>query len=412
MIVRKLCASLLALLVLIAAPVPAFGNDAAPAPAEEQDRRILVMLKLSASHYRAGADYGGGSYADAVGQAARTRLARKIARDHHLKLVDNWPMQLIGVDCVIMLVPDDRPLDRVTAELSALPGVAWSQPMNQFHMEGASRDAHNDRLYAAQPAARSWRLANLHRVATGRGVSIAVVDSQIDADHPDLAGQIVTEANFVTDKRMIAERHGTGVAGVIAAHANNAVGIAGVAPDARVMGLRACWETRAASDTVCDSISLAKALTFAIERKADIINLSLSGPNDRLIATLVAIALARGSTVVAAVDQDRADNGFPASVRGVIPVADEALSAPRPGVYIAPGLDIPTTEPGGKWNLVNGSSYAAAHVTGLIALVREVDRTRGQRGPLAAELGRPGAIDACAVLSRASRVEENCQTRN
>ena len=190
------------------------------------------------------------------------------------------------------------------------------------------------------------------------------------------------------------------------------MGIAGVAPGARVMGLRACWEARGTETTMCDSISLAKALTYAIERRADIINMSLSGPNDRLLATLIGIAMSRGIAIVAAVDQSRADNGFPASIRGVIPVADESLSAPRAGVYIAPGLDVPTTEPGGKWYLVNGSSYAAAHVSGLVALIEQVNHGRGMQKVTTA-LGRSGAIDACAALSRATAgIDGRCATRN
>lgn len=406
----KVRARLVGLLAILLLGLTSAVTAEVSADQPDTNRRILVMLKLGATHYRAGADYGGSGYADAVGNAARRRMAEKIAREHHLRFVENWPMQVIGIDCVIMIVPDERPLEQVTAELSRLPGVAWSQPMNEFHMEGGPT-SHNDRLYQAQPAARRWRLAALHKVATGQGVTIAVVDSGIDADHPDLNGQISTEQNFAPD-RLVPERHGTGVAGVIAAHANNSVGIAGVAPGARVMGLRACWETRTPGKTVCDSISLAKALTYAIERRADVINMSLSGPNDRLIATLIGIANSRGSTVVAAVDGNRADNGFPASVKGVIPVADESLSAPRSGVYIAPGLDIPTTEPGGKWDLVNGSSYAAAHVSGLVALVRQVERS-GNRGTVAAALGRSGTIDACAVLTRATPLaEDRCTPTN
>ncbi len=401
-----------ALLMLgIGAVTARAGFAATPTEApREDDRRILVMLKLGPTHYRPGADYGGSGYGDAIGQAARRRLAERIASEHHLKLVDNWAMQIVGVDCVIMTVPDDRPLERVTSELSALPTVAWSQPLNTFHLESAPHDRvasrPNDRLYPAQPAATRWRLADLHKLATGRGVTIAVVDSRIDTAHPDLSGQIASASNFVDDNRRAAERHGTGIAGIIAARTNNQVGIAGVAPGARLLGLRACWEANVNERAVCDSISLARALSFAIERRANIINLSLSGPDDRLIETLIRIALSRGSTVVVAVDDNRPDNGFPASVRGVIPVADESLSGNRTGVYIAPGTAVPTTEPGGKWDLVDGSSYAAAHVSGLVALVQQVNRAKGH-GNLATNLGRSGRIDACAVLTRAASVTED-----
>ncbi len=413
----KLRIAIAALLTFGVGLMPAHAeSESAPTAAQrEDDRRILVMLKLGPTHYRPGADYGGSGYGDSIGQAARRRLAERIASEHHLKLVDNWAMQIVGVDCVIMTVPDDRSLESVTDELSTLPTVAWSQPLNKFHLESAPHDRTsnrpNDRLFRAQPAAIRWRLADLHRMATGRGVTIAVVDSRIDAAHPDLSGQIARVANFVDDNRRGAERHGTGIAGIIAARTNNQVGIAGVAPGARVLGLRACWERSADERAICDSISLARALSYAIENHANVINLSLSGPDDRLIETLIRIAMSRGSTVVVAVDEARADNGFPATVPGVIPVADESLSSNRAGVYIAPGTAVPTTEPGGKWDLVDGSSYAAAHVSGLVALVQQVNRANG-RPNLAGSLGRSGPIDACAVLTRAASVTEDRCAQN
>jgi subtilisin family serine protease len=143
-------------------------------------------------------------------------------------------------------------------------------------------------------------------------------------------------------------------------------------------------------------LSLAKALHFALDRKAQIINLSLSGPRDRLLQALIDLALERRTAVVAAFDPARPDGGFPASQPGVVAVADEALRTVPRSVYRAPGQDVPTTQPGGTWTLVNGSSYAAAHVSGLLALVRE---RRGPRAILAlARDGRNGPVDACATL--------------
>ena len=168
------------------------------------------------------------------------------------------------------------------------------------------------------------------------------------------------------------------------------------------MGLRACWQVRgsASAPTVCDSFSLAKALYFAISQGAEVINLSLSGPNDRLLRELIRTALAHGSAVVAAFDNKRADGGFPASVPGVIAVSDVSLAASRGRVYTAPGRDVPTTQPGGRWFLVNGSSYAAAHVSGLVALIRQ--RRSSATLSLVSERTWGGPIDACATLVKAA----------
>ena len=381
------------------------AESAAAAPS-----RVMVMLRLGAEHYRAGGDYGG-SYGDAMGEKARLRLARKIAREHGLSVVESWPMQLVGVDCVVMEVRDGRPPNVVSAELTSLPGVAWSQPLNEFNMQGGAagqggRPAYNDRLTLAQP----WHLAPLHRRATGKGVTIAIIDSQIDTSHPDLAGQIAASRDFAAPGHPAAERHGTGVAGIIGARPGNGMGIAGVAPGARILGLRACWERPLGGTTVCDTLSLAKALTFAIENRANIINLSLTGPADRLLAGLIDLGVARGITIVAAVDARNPRASFPAFVSGVVPVAAARLSAGEPAVYIAPGQDVPTTEPEGKWSVVSGSSFAAAHVSGLAALLRQLSGS-GRSTSAAALLGPRGLIDACALVGRASRLDvPSCET--
>jgi subtilisin family serine protease len=390
-----------------AAPTPsAPGGETALGP------RIMVMLRLGAEHYRAGNSYGG-DYGDPMGQEARLRVARKIARDHRLTLVENWPMQIVGVDCVIMAVSDGRSAEAAAAEVAKERRVAWSQPVNAYEALGSSPANYNDRLSAAQPAVALWHLSSLHHFSTGRGQVIAIVDSRIDTTHPDFAGQTINIQNFVPGNLALAERHGTGVAGIIAARANNSLGIAGVAPDAHILGLRACWERTAGGATVCDTLTLAKAMTFALEHNADVVNLSLTGPPDRLLAALITIGIARGVTIVAAVDQSHPGKSFPSSVVGVIAVGDERLSPREPSVYIAPGKDIPTTEPEGKWSLVNGSSYATAHVSGLAALLRQLSRHAGAGLAAANAMGPVGVIDACAAVARVSALDPvDCRSRN
>ncbi len=380
----------------------ALGCGAAPVSAQKAEppddrRQILVLLRLPAQHYRLNADYGG-SYGDDLTQSARRRIAKRIARHHGLALVDDWPMPLLGLDCFIMAVPEGETAETAAAQVSRDSGVDWAQPMHRYQVQG-QEPTHNDPLFPAQPVAREWRLADLHQLATGRGVTVAVIDSRIDAGHPDLAGQVATMQDFAPDHPAGPEQHGTGVAGIIAAKADNGLGIAGVAPRAQLMGLRACWQSLAHPPaSVCDSLSLAKALHFAIEHNAQVINLSLSGPQDMLLGRLIDVGLRRGATVVAAFDRSQPDGGFPASQPGVIAVADDALAASSLKVYTAPGNDIPTTEPGGRWYLVNGSSYAAAHVSGLIALMRERRAHGGGPFALVSARAEGGAIDACATL--------------
>ncbi len=374
------------------------GARAQPGAAIEPDRRVLVMLRLVPEHHRPGGDYGD-SYGDGVARGELRRTAGRIAKAHGLTLLDDWPMPLLGLDCFVMAAPDGRSATDVAASLSSDPGVSWSEPMQVYHAEGRIA-SHNDPLYPIQPAAREWRLADLHEHATGRNVTVAVIDSMVDRAQPDLVGQVRISENFVPGRPSGPESHGTGVAGIVAAKADNGVGIAGVAPQARLMALRACWQTSAA--TVCDTLSLAQALEFAVEHRAEIINLSLAGPPAPLLGKLLDAALARGVVVVSAFDRDLPRGGFPSSHPGVVSVVAESPLAIPSGAFAAPGRDVPTTEPGARWALVNGSSYAAAHVSGLFALMRERRRAPGLS--LALVTARSGgAIDACATLMRASR---------
>ncbi len=393
----------------------AAGSPPAVAPARDaatSDRRILVMLHMPPEHYRPTSDYGaGGGYGDAAAAQARKRLAARLARENGLQLVGNWPMPILGIDCVVMIVPEGRSVDSVAEHMSHLASVDWSQPMHEFETQGAN-PAHNDRLFAAQPAAQEWQLADLHRMATGRGVRVAVVDSEVDETHPDLRGRVIDNRDFVGGEPPGGEAHGTGVAGIIGARADNAVGIAGVAPGADLMGLRACWQKPGQGGTVCDTLSLARALTYAIEHRAGVINLSLTGPRDPLLTRLVEAGLQRGAAVVAAVDP-RTNGGFPASIPGVIAVAQEGLAAGSPGVYNAPGRDVPTTEPGGRWYLVSGNSYAAAHVSGLMALMRQFQGSKATQRLFVSSRDGGGLIDACRTLVRAAgQAAQRCQASN
>ncbi len=102
--------------------------------------------------------------------------------------------------------------------------------------------------------------------------------------------------------------------------------------------------------------------------------MSLSGPDDPLLGRLLDVAEEHGITIVAAFDPALPGGGFPASHSGVVAVVDEGSEATVAGIFGAPGRDIPTTQPHGGWFFVNGSSFAAAHVSGLFALLRERNR--------------------------------------
>ncbi|MDR7048591.1 subtilisin family serine protease [Duganella sp. 3397] len=397
--------------------LPVGGADHADADGagDPNQRQLLVMLRLPATHYRPDATYGG-RYMDDNGNGARRRRAEALARQHGLTVVEGWAMSLLGIDCYVMQYGDHADPQLLIEQLSRDPQVEWAQSVARFDgmaqvPDSAAADA-ADALYQVQPAARYWHVADLHRYATGREVRVAVIDSGIDGEHPDLAGQLAVNTNFVDAGPPPPELHGTAVAGIIAARSGNG-GIVGVAPRAKLMGLRACWQTNNAR-TRCNSFTLSKALNYAILNNAKIINLSLSGPPDKLLDRLLDVALERGISVVGAVDPQDSGPAFPASHRGVMAVA----SQPRPGMapstknsattgLLAPGNDIPTTSPGARWAFVNGSSYAAAHVSGMLALLEELrpDASPTQLRTMLqpADMVKTANIDACATISRLIR---------
>jgi subtilisin family serine protease len=400
--------SLLLLLSLCAVACARLDRvTAMPVDDGSAERQVLVMLRLAPPHFRPDVDYGG-TYDARVGGSARRRIAEAIASQYSLTITNDWPMPALGVDCFVMQAASNASLPRLVEQLSLDPRVESAQSMNLFRVL-----AHNDPLYPLQPSAKLWHLAELHKITTGRHVRVAQLDTGVELDHPDLAGRVAVARNFVDGQKDVAEAHGTAVAGIIAARADDGLGIAGIAPEAQLMALRACWQERADA-AICSSFTLAKALQFALDENVQVVNLSLGGPRDRLLERLLDAAMTRGTTVVAAADPAVRDGGFPASHRGVLAVASDDAHDVGVGVLLGPGRDIPTTIVGRKWGLVAGSSYAAAHLTGLVALLRELApnlRPQQIREALAAQAipslagdGRHVIVDACAAVARIAGV--------
>jgi len=304
-----------------------------------------------------------------------------------------------------MEAPESLAMGRLVEDLALDARVEWVQSMNLFHLL-----SHNDPLFPIQPTAKLWHLAEIHQIASGKNVRVAAIDSGVERDHPDLRGRVAIARDFVDGRDAVAEVHGTAVAGIIAARADDGVGIVGVAPQVVLMALRACWETPADGNlAVCSSFTLAKALQFALDQNAKVINLSLGGPRDRLLRRLLDVAMTRGVVIVAAADPDSRDGGFPASVTGVLAVAaDDAHDLPA-AILVAPGRDVPTTLPGHRWGLVSGSSFAAAQMAGLVALLldlapdqkpQQIRETLANSEATASSPDRHAIVDACAAVAR------------
>jgi len=160
---------------------------------------------------------------------------------------------------------------------------------------------------------------------------------------------------------------------------DNATGITGVAPDAKLIALKGCWPDQADSmAAVCNSLTLALAVNAAIKANVNILNMSLTGPEDPLLALLLNKAIQKGIIVVAAnADVEKKENeGFPASLKNVIAVQSlvqsQTPSQVQATVVNAPGEKVLTTLPHGTYDFISGSSIAAAEVSGIIALLLEL----------------------------------------
>jgi subtilisin family serine protease len=243
---------------------------------------------------------------------------------------------------------------------------------------------------------------------------------------------VVEQANFA-EGAFEGEVHGTSIAGVIAATPDNGIGIYGVAPEAELLAIRAC---RAAGlgkpDGVCTSDGLARGIDHALLQGARVINLSVGGPADLLLPRLIDRAVELGTVVVAAAGNagPGAPALYPAALPKVIAVTaidakhDLYLKATR-GEFIAlaaPGVEIMTTMPGEQFNVFSGTSMAAAHVSGVVALLLQLSPRTSPEDvqrileETAEDLGVPGKdrlfgsgrIDACRAVRRASVSALSC----
>jgi subtilisin family serine protease len=267
----------------------------------------------------------------------------------------------------------------VLAKLQLDPRVADAQAMNEFRTLDQpginAATALLDPYSHLQRAAARIGLDTAQKFASGRGVRIAVIDTGIDDSHPDLLGRIESTGNFVNSdvRQFRRDRHGTAVAGTIAANSGNGAGIRGVAPESQLIGLKACWEVAHDGSAACNSLTLAAAMESAIRRRVNVINLSLTGPTDRLLAGLVQKALEAGILVVGAIEEGAAapQCGFPGGVAGVIAVVNADLPTSNLQAVAAPGNEVLTLTPGGHYDYVSGVSISTAMVSGVVALLLE-----------------------------------------
>jgi len=331
-----------------------------------------------------------GSYRRYKGYSSSTwsrNIASRLAEQYHLKIQTEWPISTLGVQCVVYEIPNDRSVDDVLESLTHNKLIESAQRMERFNVHTANLSGlESGNTYSdvnPQFNRLPLRLTNVHQMTTGKGVLIALIDTGVDIHHPDLEDRILSTHNLISrlSGSFNNDVHGTAVAGVIVARANNQTGSIGIAPDARLVAFKACWPTKQGGfQATCNSLSLAMAINQAIRMDVDIINLSLSGPPDPLVERLINQALAKEIIVVAAdhLGDQSEQQSFPASLdHGIAALhltatVDTRVSRHQKSIAV-PSANILTTLPHGRYQRVSGCSIATAQVTAIVALLLEVN---------------------------------------
>ncbi|MEU5219796.1 type VII secretion-associated serine protease mycosin [Streptomyces sp. NPDC020807] len=263
-------------------------------------------------------------------------------------------------------------------------------------MPATTAPAHADTIRERQWGLEALHTAEAWRTTKGEGVTVAVLDTGVDADHPDLAGSVLPGKDLIGFGAEAGDRswarHGTAMAGIIAGHGHgpgDGSGVLGIAPGARVLPVRVILEgTDKARDKARKTrgTALAQGIRWATDHGADVINLSLgddskSAHPDEGEDAAVQYALAKGVSVVASAGNggEKGDRiSYPAAYPGVIAVTavdrygtHASFSTRRWYATVsAPGVDIAIADPDRRYYEGWGTSAAAAFVSGAVALVR------------------------------------------
>ncbi|GAA3344404.1 type VII secretion-associated serine protease mycosin [Amorphoplanes nipponensis] len=266
--------------------------------------------------------------------------------------------------------PDIRP-----AATSAAP-LAFASPLTE------PEPLLGDSVRAEQWHIKTLNLAGAWTYASGAGITVAVIDSGVDAGHKDLQGQVLPGLDLVDsggdgDTDLVG--HGTTVSAIIAGRSDDAAGVVGIAPKAKILPVRVLDR----ENRYDDALIVAKGVRWAVDHGARVINLSLGGNGSSpALAAALDYAFAKDVVVVACTGNASASASsgvwYPAREPGVIAVAgmekdgDVLWSGSITGketVVTAPATQLVGARPGGYWR-VQGTSFAAPMVSGTAALVR------------------------------------------
>jgi len=329
-----------------------------------------------------------------------TTEADALARRHGLERIASENFPLLGGTIGLFRIIDRRPVETARRELAADGSVRSVQFNFRYFLQDQKKPLTEGD--AAQYAVAQLKLPQAHQLARGMNVTIAVIDSGVDAKHPELANSVADSFDALGSKEG-PHVHGTGIAGAIVAHAR----LMGSAPEARLLAIRAFGVGSKGAEST--SYVILRGLDYAAVHGAQIINMSFAGPKDPLIERAVAATAARGILMVAAAGNAGAKSPplYPAANPNVIAVSgtdaqEKLFTASNRGNHIAiaaPGADIFLPAPDEKYQITSGTSFSAAYISGVAALLLERNPAlkpgdvRAILMKTASDLGAPGRDD-------------------
>jgi hypothetical protein len=301
-----------------------------------------------------------------------------IAQRFNLTRLDVHTLRLVGRSIQRWRIDDGRSVTAAIQSLASEARITGAQPNYLYRQEGQAEAGEPPHAEGdpAQYVVAKLHLTDAHRLATGESVLVAVIDSGIDTAHPDLAGAVAASFDVLGPHE--SHFHGTAMAGAIAAHGQ----LIGVAPRVRLLAVRALdAEGQGTTASITDGID------WAVARGARVLNMSFAGPHDPLLEQHLAAAHDRRIVLVAAAGNAGPASPplYPAADANVIAVTatdanDHLFAQANRGRYIAvasPGVDVLEPAPNASVQLISGTSVAAAHVSGVVALIIERAPTLG-----------------------------------
>ena len=312
-----------------------------------------------------------------ISASATPQAIESIARRYNLTRLESINLPLIGSAVYRWRVGGRRSVaDIVGAIEDQRAVIASAQPNYVFRLqEDATRNSPRAGDNAAQYVLGKLQIDLAHQLATGKNVPIAVIDSEVDAKHPDLAGTAMKSFDALGGEQK-PHQHGTAMAGAIAAHGK----LVGVALGPQLLAARAFDDTP--GEAKGTSFAIYKSLQWAADNSARVVNMSFAGPLDPLLHRMLAAAYDKGMVLIAAAGNAGPNSAplYPAADADVIAVtatdvSDGLYKMANRGQFIAvaaPGVDVLALAPGESYQLTTGTSVAAAEVSGIAALLLEL----------------------------------------